>query len=466
MQTPNAINHALTHNVERVYPTADALQKVLESGKKLRLYVGVDPTSPHLHIGHAMQFKKLREFQDLGHEVILLIGSFTAMIGDPTDKAATRKQLTADEVMANAQTYKDQAAKIIRFDGENPAQMLFNDEWLAKLSFKDVVELSSQFTVQQMMERDMFEKRSRGEVKCPFCENIFISPVRMSFSGDEEGTGNLWISEIIKQVKCPKCNEVIGRNIVNPEEIFSLVASMPKPIGLHEFMYPLMQGFDSVAMDVDIEVGGNDQTFNMLAGRTLMRAGVLGHKPKEKFVVAVKLLTNDEGKKMSKSEGGMIAIDDVPEDMFGKIMSMGDSMVIPYFEYVLDASADEIAHMKSRIASENPRDIKMELAERVVSLYNGSEAGEKARAHFVRVFQEHAAPEEMDEVQVAEGVTLVDVLVNTKLATSKTNARQLIEQGGVKLGDRVVTDIAEMIDASTLPLVLQKGKRGFVRLVK
>lgn len=403
MQTPNPINHVLTHNVERVYPTAEALEKVLESGKKLRLYVGVDPTSPHLHIGHAMQFKKLREFQDLGHEVILLIGSFTAMIGDPTDKAATRKQLTADEVMANAQTYKDQAAKIIRFDGENPAKMLFNDEWLAKLSFKDVVELSSQFTVQQMMERDMFEKR--------------------------------WNDE--------------------------------KAIGIHEFMYPLMQGFDSVAMDIDIEIGGSDQTFNMLAGRTLMRAGVLGHKPKEKFVVAVKLLTNDEGKKMSKSEGGMIAIDDAPEDMFGKIMSMGDSMIISYFAYVLDATEDELAGIKSRLDSgENPRDIKMELAERVVGLYHGSEAGEKARAHFVQVFQEHSAPEEMDEVEVASGTALVDVLMNTKLATSKTNARQLIEQGGVKLGDRVVTDVAEVIDSSTLPVVLQKGKRGFVRLIR
>lgn len=399
----NPIDHVLTHNVERVYPTADALQKVLESGKKLRLYVGVDPTSPHLHIGHAMQFKKLREFQDLGHEVILLIGSFTAMIGDPTDKAATRKQLTADEVMANAQTYKDQAAKIIRFDGENPAQMLFNDEWLAKLSFKDVVELSSQFTVQQMMERDMFEQR--------------------------------WNEE--------------------------------KAIGIHEFMYPLMQGFDSVAMDVDIEIGGNDQTFNMLAGRTLMRAGVLGHKPKEKFVVAVKLLTNDEGKKMSKSEGGMIAIDDAPEDMFGKIMSMGDDMIEPYFVYVLDVTGDDQNQVRSRLESgENPRDLKMDLAEKIVTMYYDAESGKRARTNFVRVFQEHSVPEEMDEVQVVDGTPLVDVLVNTKLATSKTNARQLIEQGGVKLGNRVVTDVAEMIPASDFPLVLQKGKRGFIRLVE
>lgn len=457
----NPINHALTHNVERVYPTADALQKVLESGKKLRLYVGVDPTSPHLHIGHAMQFKKLREFQDLGHEVILLIGSFTAMIGDPTDKAATRKQLTADEVMANAQTYKDQAAKIIRFDGENPAKMLFNDEWLAKLSFKDVVELSSQFTVQQMMQRDMFEDRFYGKVDCNKCgKTNRLSSVPLERVGEPQlKVLGSWPGEI----KCRNCEKLINTF----EVLKNGHGSTPKPIGLHEFMYPLMQGFDSVAMDVDVEIGGNDQTFNMLAGRTLMRAGVLGHKPKEKFVVAVKLLTNDEGKKMSKSEGGMIAIDDAPEDMFGKIMSMGDSMITSYFTYVLDATESELANIKGRLDSgENPRDIKMELAERVVGLYHGKEAGEKARAHFVQVFQEHSAPEEMDEVQVAGGTALVDVLVNTKLATSKTNARQLIEQGGVKLGDRVITDVTEMIDASTLPVVLQKGKRGFVRLVK
>ena len=398
----DSVEKALTHNVERIYPTTDALREVLKTGKKLRLYVGVDPTSPHLHIGHAMQFKKLRDFQDLGHEIILLIGSFTAMIGDPTDKGATRKQLTADEVMVNAQTYKDQAAKIIRFDGENPAKLMFNDEWLGKLTFKEVLELTSQFTVQQMMERDMFEKR--------------------------------WNEE--------------------------------KAIGLHEFMYPLMQGFDSVAMDVDIEVGGNDQTFNMLAGRTLMKAGVLGHKAKEKFVIAVKLLTNDEGKKMSKSEGGFIAIDDAPEDMYGKIMSMGDSMIVPYFEYVLDASADEIAEVKERIKKENPRDVKMELAERVVAMYHSALAGEGARNNFVRVFQEHAAPEEMGELQVADGMSVVDILVNTEFATSKTKARQLIEQGGVKLGEMVVSDINATVDASSLPLVLQKGKRSFVRLVK
>lgn len=461
---PKAIEKVLTHNVERIYPTADALREVLKSGKKLRLYVGVDPTSPHLHIGHAMQFKKLREFQDLGHEVILLIGSFTAMIGDPTDKSATRKQLTAEEVMANAKTYKDQAAKIIRFDGENPAKLMFNDEWLAKLSFKDVLELTSQFTVQQMMERDMFEKRSETKIKCNICNFEWGLKNKMTPAGIVSmKSGNDLVAEFI----CKNCgtDHWSGDNLEKEERTYSIIP--PSPVYLHEFMYPLMQGFDSVAMEVDIEIGGNDQTFNMLAGRTLMKAGVLGHKPKEKFVVAVKLLTNEEGKKMSKSEGGMIAIDDTPEDMFGKIMAMGDSMIVPYFAHVLDASEEILSNSKARLEQgENPRNIKMELAEEVVRMYHGQDAAQKAREHFVNVFQKHALPEEMDEVKVEDGMSIVDILVNTKLATSKTNARQLIEQGGVKLGDNVVSDVAATVSTAMLPLVLQKGKRGFVKLVK
>ena len=395
-----AIDHLLNHGVEKVYPTKDALKERLMSGKRMRLYNGIDPTGTQLHIGHAMQLKKLREFQDLGHEVILLFGSFTAMIGDPTDKSATRKQLTRDEVLANAATYKEQAAKILRFDGENPAKIMMNHEWLEKLTFKEVLELTSQFTVQQMMERDMFEKR--------------------------------WQEE--------------------------------KPIGLHEFMYPLMQGFDSVAMDVDIEVGGNDQTFNMLAGRTLMKAGVLGHKPKEKFVLAIKLLTNDEGKKMSKSEGGIIALDEKPEDMFGKVMAMGDGMILSYFEYVVDASADELKSLKKRLdGGENPRDIKMELGHRVVAMYHGAEAADAARDHFVRVFQEHAAPTEMPEYALEAGCAIVEAMVNAGVVNSKSEARRLIEQGGVKLDDAVVSDPETII--ADLPVVLQKGKRVFVRLI-
>lgn len=393
------IDRLLRRGVEMVYPTADKLKEVLMSGKRLRIYVGVDPTGPSLHIGHAMQFRKLREFQELGHEVILLIGSFTAMIGDPTDKLAARKQLTREQVLENAQTYKDQASLILNFKGSNAARLMFNDKWLAKMTFEDVVNLASHFTVQQMLERDMFDRRM------------------------SEG----------------------------------------KPIHLHEFMYPLMQGFDSVAMDVDVEVGGSDQTFNMLAGRTLMREMA----NKEKFVVAISLLTNSEGKKMSKSEGGFIALTDAPEDMFGKIMAMDDSMVVPYFTLATDLSEEEIAAMERSLAEgTNPRDLKMRLAGMVVALYHGEDAAIAAREHFERVFSRHELPTEMPTFSpTTHDMTVVDALVETELASSKSEARRFVEQGGVKLDGEVVGDINFQVYPRENEAVLQRGKRFFVRLL-
>jgi hypothetical protein len=270
------IDHLLSHNVANIYPNEKALREVLDAGKKLRLYVGVDPTSTHLHIGHAMQFAKLREFQDLGHEVILLIGSFTAMIGDPTDKSATRKQLTAEEVLANAKTYKDQAAKILRFNGENAAKLMFNDEWLSKLTFKDVLELTSCFTVQQMMERDMFEKRFYGETKwkivCVKCgHEQILSDAKIAPDGNV--TTKKSGKELVDAHVCEKCQfdpldgknleqnlrslikapskDAVLKEIERGTQLFGIGLEQfvvnQKPIGLHEFLYPLMQGFDSVA---------------------------------------------------------------------------------------------------------------------------------------------------------------------------------------------------------------------------
>lgn len=382
-----------------VYPNKDAMREALASGRRLRIYVGVDPTAPNLHIGHALQMKKLREFQDLGHEVILLLGSFTAMIGDPTDKMAARKQLTAEEVMANAKSYKKQASKILSFKGENPVKLMFNHKWLSKMSFKDVIALASHFTVQQMSERDMFEKRL------------------------QEG----------------------------------------KPVYLHEFMYPLMQGYDSVAMEVDAELGGSDQTFNMLAGRTLMRE----MKNKEKFVLALKLLTNDEGKKMSKSEGGFIAITDKPEEMYGKLMSMADSMILPYFEIMTEVPREEIEGMKLQMsAGTNPRDLKMKLAAEVVTMFHGKAAAKRAAKHFSSVFQQKEKPEEMGEFQVTTAMNILDVLVATQLVTSRSEGKQLIAGGGVKVDDVTVSDMNLSVDPEKLPAILQKGKRHFVRLIK
>ena len=390
------IERLLSRGVENVYPTKEKLREVLMSGKRLRLYNGIDPTAPFLHIGHAMQMRKLREFQELGHEVIVLIGSFTGMIGDPTDKLATRKQLTKAEVMENAKTYKKQISKILKFSGPNAAKFMFNDKWLAKMAFADVVDLASHFTVQQMMERDMFQKRAEEK----------------------------------------------------------------KPIGIHEFMYPLMQGYDSVAMDVDLEVGGNDQTFNMLAGRTLLRE----MKQKEKFVLAISLLTNSEGKKMSKSEGGMIALTDTPEDMFGKIMSMDDLMIVPYFQLATDASDDQIDAVKKQLVDGvNPRDIKMSLAELVTSMYHSGAKAKAAKKHFVGVFQKKEMPDEIASLKtVGSSVVLLDA-VSSAFALSRSESRRQIEQGGVRIdGNQEKNPMA----TANIDAVIQWGKRHFVRVVK
>lgn len=392
----HAIDRLLTRGVENVFPTREKLKEALQGGRKLRIYVGIDPTSPFLHIGHAMQLRKLREFQDLGHEVIVLIGSFTAMIGDPTDKLATRKQLTREEVLANAKTYKKQASKILRFSGENAVKMMFNDKWLAKMTMTDVVELASHFTVQQMMERDMFERRIEEK----------------------------------------------------------------KPIYLHEFLYPLMQGYDSVAMDVDVEVGGNDQTFNMLAGRTLARE----MKQKEKFVLTLSLLTNSEGKKMSKSEGGVIGLTDAPEDMFGKIMAMDDGMIVPYFKLATDVSDEEIDAVQAALAhGTNPRDIKLDLAERVTGMYHNASKAKGARKHFLQVFSQKEMPDVMPTFRVTEsGVALLDVIA-TAFQISRSESRRQIEHGGVRLNGEQEKDSMKNIETES---VIQWGKRHFVRVTK
>ncbi|MBI4098796.1 MAG: tyrosine--tRNA ligase [Candidatus Magasanikbacteria bacterium] len=389
---PQKIHELLTRGVAEIYPTKEALEKLLLSGKRIRLYMGVDPTSPYLHIGHALQLRKMRQFQDLGHEVILLIGSFTGMIGDPTDKTAARKRLTRAEVMTNAKTYKKQASKILSFTGTHAAKVMFNDKWLSRFTFANVLDLAGHFTIQQLIQRDMFQHRLQED----------------------------------------------------------------KPISLPEFLYPLMQGYDSVAMNVDLEIGGTDQTFNMLAGRTLMKA----MKNKEKFVMTLKLLTNDEGKKMSKTEGGFIALSDTPEEMFGKIMAMDDSVIIPYFELATDVPMNEIAEMQKKMkGGANPRDLKARLAHTVVAMYHSAAAADKSAAHFAHVFQAKEKPSDMPTVK-ARG-TIVDVLVAAKIASSKSDARRLIEQGGVKVDDVVVTDIEMAVKRGS---VIQKGKRFFVKV--
>ena len=389
------IDWVLLHGVEHVYPSADALRARLMKGERLRVYVGVDPTGPTLHLGHAIWLQKLAEVQTLGHEVIMLIGDFTAMIGDPTDKSATRKVLTRDEVLANCKQYQKQAARILKFDGPNAAKLMFNSEWLAKMSFADVVELASHFTVQQMVERDMFEKRI------------------------EEG----------------------------------------KPVHLHEFLYPLMQGYDSVAMDVDLEIGGNDQTFNMLAGRDLQRE----LKKKDKAVLTLKLLADASGKKMGKTEGNIVAFTDSPEEMYGKIMSWTDGMIVPGFALCTTLPDVEVKAIEKAIEKgENPMIFKRDLAKRIVEWLVGEDAANQAAEQFSSIHQKGEKPEEIPELKIKKEISLIDALVESKLCASKSDARRQIEQGGVKVDDMVVKDVAATVAKGS---IIQKGKRHFVKLV-
>jgi len=392
------IERFLTRSVENVYPSKKAVEKMLMSGKRLRVYYGIDPTGPTLHLGHMITMKKLAELQALGHEIVLLIGDFTAMIGDPTDKMAVRKPLTREVVLKNATLYKKQASRVLRFTGENPVTLKYNSKWLEKMNFTDVIKLASHFTVQQILARDMFTRRM------------------------EEG----------------------------------------KPIHLHEFLYPLMQGQDSVALDVDGEIGGNDQTFNMLVGRTLQRQS----NDKEKFVVTNTLLVDPTGKKMGKSEGNMIAMTDAPSEMFGKIMSWPDGMIVQGFQLCTDKEKADIAKIEKEIAKgENPMGFKKQLAKEVVTWLAGEKAAAEAESHFEKLFQKHDQPNEAEEMRVGKSIGLIDALVKSGLVASTSDARRQIQQGAVKINGDAITDHTTILTIKKEGVLLQKGKRHFKKLL-
>ncbi|MBI4426992.1 MAG: tyrosine--tRNA ligase [Candidatus Magasanikbacteria bacterium] len=384
---PKKIEELLTRGVENIYPTREFLEKRLKSGERLTLYTGYDPTAPTLHIGHGITMLKLREFQDLGHKIIFLIGDFTGMIGDPTDKTSARQQLTHKQVLQNCKEYKKQAASILDFGGENPVQLKFNSKWLGKLKFADILELSSRFTVQRMSERDMFQKRLQEE----------------------------------------------------------------KPIYLHEFLYPMMQAYDSVAMGVDGEVGGNDQTFNMLCGRDLMK----DLKHKEKFVLTMKLLADNTGKKMGKSEGNMIALADSPEDMFGKVMSWSDEMIVRGFELCTRVDVPD-----DKAAAQEPMKYKKMLAYEITKAFLGEKAAQKAQEYFISTFSKKEQPAEMPEIKPSN-YDIATVLIEAKICASKGDARRQIEQGGVKVNGEKISDFGFKIKKGD---VIQKGSRFFVRV--
>lgn len=398
------IQEVLTRGVENIYPDRETVEKILSSGKRLRIYCGFDPTATSLHIGNAIQINKLAQLQALGHEIIFLIGDFTGMIGDPTDKTATRKKLTREDVNVNSKNYKKQAGAYLKFNGNNPALVMRNSKWLDKVSFKDLIEIASNFTVGQMIVRDMFQKRM------------------------EEG----------------------------------------KPIHLHEFLYPIAQGYDSVAMDVDIEIGGNDQTFNMLCGRDLMKATM----NKEKFVVTTKLLVDDSGKKMGKSEGNIVNLDEAPENMYGKVMSWPDGAIINGFELCTNVPMVEVEKMKEELkAGKNPRDAKMRLAFEITKLNHGEKKTKNAQDHFIKTIQKKEIPSDIETVKLPiSNYKIVDLLVEVKLASSKGEARRLIEQGGIKVAFgkdelKQIRDVNSDVNVTVEGLLVQRGKLQFVRVV-
>lgn len=389
----------LTRGIEEIIVRAD-LQKKLANGTKLRIYIGIDPTGPHLHIGHATNFLVLKRFQQLGHEIILLIGDFTGRIGDPTDKSAARQPLTEKEIQENLATFKEQLAKLLDFDGPNPARIEFNSRWLATMDFAKVIQLAQQFTVQQMIERDMFKKR-------------------------------------------------LGEG---------------KPISLQEFFYPLMQGYDSVALDADLEVGGSDQLFNMLAGRHLQK--VLNNR--DKHVLTTRLLVHPRtGKKlMNKSEGGLINLDDTPQDMFGKMMALDDETIIPIAELCTMMPMEDVRALEKELAAGtiHPKDAKIRVAEELVALYHSPKAASTAADEFERVFAKGNLPADMPQcVLHASRLRLDQLLIDLRLAPSRAAAQRLISSGAVKIDQNLKTDWSHELDLVE-GMVVQVGKHQFTRI--
>ncbi|MDO9399209.1 MAG: tyrosine--tRNA ligase [bacterium] len=392
------INEFLTRGVEAIYPTTDALRKKLMSGERLRVYQGFDPTGPYLHVGHAIGIRASRILQELGHEIIFLVGDFTAKIGDP-DKDTTRKILTDEQIKKNMAGWKEQAGQLIDFDGENPVRFEQNYKWLSELKLNDLIKLMSQMTVAQMLARDLFKKRVK--------EN--------------------------------------------------------KDIHLQELIYPLMQGYDSVAMKVDIEIGGTDQIFNMLVGRDLCKS----YLNKEKFIRANKMMDAPDGITMSKTKGNGINLGDSAEDMYGKAMSYQDSAILSGLELLTDVSMDIIKNIgKSLENGENPMLYKKRMAFEIVKTIKGIKDAQKAQKHFEDTVQKKEIPDSIINYKLSiANWKLIDLLVEIKLAESKSEARRLVEQGGVKVDSEVVKDINKEIKIIKEGVLIQKGKRGFVKVM-
>ncbi len=389
------IQEVLTKAVDVISPTKDSLGKVLKE-RKIRLYLGVDPTSPKLHLGHTVPLRKLKDFQELGHEAILLFGTFTAQIGDPSDREESRKSLTLEQVKKNMATYKKQASKILDF---SKIKIKYNGDWLSKLSLKDVIRLASNFTVSRLLERDMFQKRLK------------------------EG-GEVWVSE---------------------------------------FLYPLLQGYDSVAMNVDLEIGATDQTFNILVGRRLQKI----YNRKEKFVLTTPMLIGLDGRKMSKTYNNTVNLTDSPREIYGKIMSLKDELIIHYFQLVTGLSLKEIKKIEEDLNKKkmNPREAKARLAREITAFLHSKREALSVEKEFNRVFRDKEAPSIIPELRIRnKNINILDLLVETKMAFSKSEAKRLILQKGVKINKVIQNDWRKVVRVEGGEII-QAGKRKFIKLL-
>ncbi|MBL7036798.1 tyrosine--tRNA ligase [Candidatus Microgenomates bacterium] len=391
-KTDNSIESVLTRGVEQVLPGKKALASLMTK-RKIKLYQGFDPSAPSLHLGNFVGLMKLRAFQKLGHKVIFLVGDFTGMIGDPTDKLATRTKLTREQVLENAKAWKKQVGLVLDTKGTNPVEFIFNSSWNDKVSFKDLIEITSNITHSQMIERDMFRERIKNN----------------------------------------------------------------KDIWFHELLYPIAQGYDSVHMEVDLEVGGNDQLFNMIVGRKLLKA----MKGKEKFVMTTKLLVDKDGNKVGKTTGNALFLDSTPNDFYAGIMSFPDEVIYLGFELLTEV---DLTGLKEQIRTD-PMKLKKQLAFGVVSFLWGKEKASKASGAFEKTFQKGGIPKDIKIIKVADKtLPLLDLVFASKLVSSRSEAKRLIKQNAIDVNLKTVTNTTKEIEIGKKGVVLRIGKTKFVKL--
>lgn len=374
------------------------IERSIKLNKPLIIKQGFDPTAPDIHLGHTVGIRKLQQFQDLGHQVVVIIGDYTAMVGDPSDKNSTRPRLTHKQVMKNAKTYQDQFFKIL---DKTKTRIEFNGNWFSKLSFEKIMSLAATFTVARMLERDDFAKRYAGQ----------------------------------------------------------------QPISIHEFFYPLMQGYDSVMINADVELGATEQKFNLVIGRQIQKE----YKQEQQIILTLPVLPGTDGtQRMSKSIGNYIGIDESPKEMYGKVMSIPDDLIYPYFELISDVSLQELQTIKIQLSDEtiNPRDLKRQLGRVVVRMYHGQLAAQEAENEFDRIFIKKSLPDEIPEIKMIQSsCRLDDLLLQTNTAASRSEARRLIQQGGVAVDGEKATDPFSEIKLKH-EMVIKVGKRKFVKIIR